>query len=52
MEKGEKLTLSGLQHFAFCRHNWAQIPTPILEIIPRLAEPSCGFCWCWCCLQL
>ena len=21
------------------RHNWAQIPTPILEIIPRLAEP-------------
>jgi len=25
MEKGEKLTLSGLQHFAFCRRQWALI---------------------------
>lgn len=25
MEKREKLTLSGLQHFAFCRRQWALI---------------------------
>ena len=35
MEKGEKLTLSGLQHFAFCRRQWALIFIDILAATHR-----------------